>query len=136
MQWFFPIAKFEFPVWVIGVTTALAVVFLFSAVVNFRRHQTTVNPITPEATTTLVTDGIYRITRNPMYVGMLLALISLVFWLGALSATALVPVFYILIDRKQIAAEEAALLRNFGDTYRAYAERVPRWLLISQGIEK
>ena len=136
LQQFFPIATFDPPVWVISVTAASAVVFLVSAVVKFRSHQTTVNPITPEATTTLVTGGVYRITRNPMYVGMLLALISLVLWLGALSATTLVPVFYALIDRKQIAAEEAALLQKFGDTYRAYAASVPRWLLIRQGVEK
>lgn len=130
---FFPLFSFNAPPWMIGFALIIALAFLLPAIVSFRKHKTTVSPISPDTATALVTDGVYSITRNPMYVGMLLALLGLVLWLGAVSALAMIFVFYLLIDRNQIAIEERALVSKFGKTYRDYAERVPRWLLIRQG---
>lgn len=131
---FFPLYRFDAPLWLVGFEAFAALAFLLHAVFGFRKHRTTVNPISPDAATALVTDGVYSITRNPMYVGMLLALLSLVFWLGDVSALAMVVTFYFLIDRNQIAVEERALLNKFGKAYQDYVERVPRWLLIRQGV--
>ena len=131
---FLSLYSFDAPLWLIGFEMVAALAFLLPALFGFRKHETTVNPISPDAATVLVTDGVYSITRNPMYVGMLLALLGVVFWLGAVSALAMVFAFYFYVDRYQIAVEERALLNKFGKTYRDYAEHVPRWLLIRQGV--
>jgi len=94
------------------------------------KHETTVNPQSPSQATTLVTDGIYSITRNPMYVGMLLILMAFVVWLGAPSASLAAGAFFLSIDRFQIRAEERFLGRNFGKNYEDYKKRVPRWLIV------
>ena len=83
---FLPIWEFHAPNWLIVLEAVLGVLFLMPAVVSFVRHQTTVNPQTPSDATTLVTGGIYGISRNPMYVGMLLLLLAFVLWLGNVSA--------------------------------------------------
>ena len=124
----FPILSFDAPLWLVGFQMVAAVSFLLLAVVDFRKHRTSVNPISPDAATVLVTNGVYGITRNPMYVGMLLALTGLISWLGASSAIVTAFVFYFLIDRRQIALEERVLQNKFGEAYRTYSERVPRWL--------
>lgn len=131
---FFPLYRFDAPLWLVGFEFIAAITLLLPAIIGFRKHETTVNPISPDAATALVTDGVYNITRNPMYVGMLLALLGWVLWLGAVGALAMVFAFFFLIDRNQIAAEECALLNKFGKAYQDYAERVPRWLLIRQGV--
>ena len=97
-----PLYSFDAPLWLVGFELVAALAFLLPALFGFKKHETTVNPISPDAATALVTDGVYSITRNPMYVGMLLALLGLVFWLGAVSALAMVFAFYFYIDRYQI----------------------------------
>lgn len=95
---------------------------------QFRRKGTTVEPFDPSRATVLVTGGVNAITRNPMYVGMAGSLVANAVRRG--SWTALVPAaaFVLVIDRWQIAAEEPALLANFGADYEAYRASVPRWL--------
>lgn len=99
-----------------------------AGVVSFRRAETTVNPMKPENTSSLVTGGIYRVTRNPMYLGLLLVLLAWAVFLS--SAWALVgPVAFVLyIDRFQIAPEERVMTALFGAGYFAYKARVRRWL--------
>ena len=95
---------------------------------EFKRARTTVNPFKPENSTALVTSGIYRFTRNPMYVGLTLVVLG---WAAFLcSAWALLgPVIFVLyISRFQIAPEERALSAKFGAAYTEYAARVRRWL--------
>lgn len=91
----------------------------------FRRRQTTLNPMgEPSA---LATQGLYRYSRNPMYLGMLLGLLGLALLLGdALSWAG--PVAFAWLTTRQIRNEEAALERIFGAEYRAYKARVRRWL--------
>jgi len=127
---FLPIWEFHAPNWLIVLEAVLGVLFLMPAVVSFVRHKTTVNPQTPSDATTLVTGGIYGISRNPMYVGMLLLLLAFVLWLGNVSAALAALLFFISIDRFQIEREEESLRQAFGDTYNKYALRVPRWLVI------
>ena len=96
--------------------------------VAFRRARTTVNPLRPQRASSLVMEGVYRRTRNPMYVGMVFVLAAFAVLLAAPVAL-LGPVGFVgYITRLQIKPEEQVLLRLFGDDYRAYCARVPRWL--------
>jgi protein-S-isoprenylcysteine O-methyltransferase Ste14 len=92
----------------------------------FARRKTGIVPWAPA--TTLVTDGPYRFTRNPMYLGMALLYLGLALGFGLLWAVALLPVIVVIVDRVVIGREEAYLEAKFGDEYRAYKERVRRWI--------
>lgn len=96
--------------------------------VAFRQHRTTVNPLRPEASTAVVTSGVYRWTRNPMYLGMLLVLLGWATYLAHPGAIVLLPLFVAYIQRFQIVPEERALLAKFGPRYRDYMQRVRRWI--------
>lgn len=102
--------------------------FSLAGVISFRRAKTTVNPMKPETATSLVSSGIYSVTRNPMYVGLLLVLLAWAIYLS--SAWALLgPVGFVLyISRFQIAPEERVLSTLFGSEYTAYQSKVRRWL--------
>ena len=94
----------------------------------FRAARTTVNPMAPQRSSALVTGGVYRLTRNPMYVGMVLLLSAWGVWLGTPVAV-LAPVgFVAYITRFQILPEERVLADRFGRDYADYAARVRRWL--------
>ena len=131
-----PLATFNAPQWLVGFGLIAATTFVLPAVISFMKHKATVSPLSPDGATTLVTHGVLGVTRHPMYVGMLLALLGFALWLVAVSAIAMVGVFFVLIDRYQIAIEEQSLLNIFGEAYRDYAARVPRWLFIRQGVEQ
>lgn len=95
---------------------------------QFRRLGTTVEPFDPARATALVTTGVNTVSRNPMYVGMAGLLVANAMRLGSWAALLPVAAFTVVIDRVQIAAEEPALLANFGAEYDAYRASVPRWL--------
>ena len=97
-------------------------------VVAFRRAKTTVNPITPEATTTMVTSGLYRFSRNPMYLGLLVVLIGWAIFLSHPLAFALLPLFVLYMNRFQIIPEERILSAKFAHQFTAYKETVRRWV--------
>lgn len=97
-------------------------------VVSFRRAKTTVNPMSPESSSSLVTSGVYRVTRNPMYLGFLLILLGWAAWLSNALAFALVPGFALYLDCFQIRPEERALDSLFGQEFGAYKARVRRWI--------
>ena len=105
-----------------GFAVALAGVF------EFRRAKTTVNPLTPQAASAMVTSGIYRLSRNPMYLGLLFMLIGWAIWLSHLLAFALCPLFILYMNRFQIEPEERALTAKFGKEFRDYTRSVRRWL--------
>lgn len=95
---------------------------------QFRRLGTTVEPFDPSRATALVTTGVNAVSRNPMYVGMAGLLVANATRLGSWTALLPVAAFTVVMDRVQIAAEEPALLANFGAEYDAYRASVPRWL--------
>lgn len=97
---------------------------------QFRRQGTTVEPFEPSRATVLVTTGVNAISRNPMYVGMAGLLVANATRLGSWTALLPAAAFTVVIDRVQIAAEEPALLANFGAEYAAYRASVPRWLSV------
>ena len=111
--------------------TAIAAASVATAAASareFRRRGTTVEPFEPSRASALVTTGVNAATRNPMYVGMAGLLVANATRLGSWTALLPVAAFTAYIDRVQIAAEEPALLANFGAEYEAYRSAVPRWL--------
>jgi len=93
---------------------------------GFRRAKTGIVPFS--RSTTLVTGGIYRYTRNPMYLGMVVFLAGLALKLGSVGAWIPIPVFIAIVQWQFIVNEEVFLTAIYGDTYRAYQEKVRRWL--------
>jgi protein-S-isoprenylcysteine O-methyltransferase Ste14 len=98
-----------------------------ATVARFRRANTTVNPLAPEKTTTLVTDGPNGLTRHPMYLGMTGILTGHAILTGGWLSLLPVAGWVAAMDRYQIPAEEQALQRLFAKEYDAYCRRVPRW---------
>lgn len=114
--------------WVAAALVALGLICSFSGVISFRRARTTVNPLTPDAATTLVISGVYRITRNPMYLGFLLFLLAELAWLANPAGGVVAPLFVAYLNRFQIEPEERALRHRFGQSYNTYAAHVRRWI--------
>jgi protein-S-isoprenylcysteine O-methyltransferase Ste14 len=115
----------------IGVAAGILLVgigFSASGVIAFRRARTTVNPTTPERASSLVNSGVYRITRNPMYVGVSCVLAAWAVFLGSAWAGLGAVAFVLYIARFQIAPEERALEKLFGAEYANYRAKVRRWL--------
>lgn len=107
---------------------AVALVFDVSGLLAFRASRTTINPLTPARASRLVTGGVYRITRNPMYLGLCFLLMAWAVYLSALLPWAGLPLFVLYITRFQILPEEHALRQLFGEQYDRYTARVRRWL--------
>ena len=103
-------------------------VFSIAGVISFRRAGTTLNPMQPETTSSLVSSGIFRVTRNPMYAGLLLVLVAWAVFLSSAWALLGPLAFVLYINRFQIAPEERVLSAIFGTAYSAYKSRVRRWL--------
>ena len=115
---------------IIGAVLLLASGFLFSlaGVVSFRKARTTVNPLKPNTASSLVSSGIYRYSRNPMYVGMALVLIAWVWYLASPLLLIGVVGFVFYMNRFQIVPEERAMLTLFGEDFTRYQNNVRRWL--------
>ena len=111
---------------VISLVTLGGVIALWG-VKEFRDAKTTVNPLKPESSSSLVSSGIYQYTRNPMYLGLLLILLSAVIYsqhpLGLVSALG----FVLYMNRFQIEPEEKMLVKLFGEEFVDYSNQVKRW---------
>lgn len=99
-----------------------------AGLIAFRRARTTVNPLRPGSASSLVREGIYRRSRNPMYLGMLLVLAGWAAWLANPLALLGLPAFVLYIGRFQIVPEERALSQRFGAEFERYRAQVRRWL--------
>ena len=99
-----------------------------AGVFEFRRRKTTMSPFSPERTASVVSSGIYRWSRNPMYLGMALALFGLSVWRSSLPGFAVVLLFCLYLTRFQIQPEERMLLKLFSAEYAAYLAQVRRWI--------
>jgi len=95
---------------------------------RFFSAKTTINPLKPQKASHLVTSGIYRFTRNPMYVGLMLWLVALAVYLNNPLCLIWPLVFSAYITRFQILPEEKFLKELFGEEYLAYLQSTPRWL--------
>jgi protein-S-isoprenylcysteine O-methyltransferase Ste14 len=99
-----------------------------AGVVEFRRRRTTVNPMTPGAASAIVSSGVYRWSRNPMYLGFLCALAGMAVYLSNAASVVMIVLYVAYMNRYQIEPEERALLAMFGPEYAAYMASVRRWL--------
>ncbi len=119
----FPILRFDLPGGLILILGGFALIF-WSAI-HFRHARTPIHP--RRKPTTLITDGPFAFSRNPIYLGMALIAAGWAMRLGALSALFMVPVFMTIIQRRFIAGEEFHIDRALTDEWRAYIARTRRW---------
>jgi protein-S-isoprenylcysteine O-methyltransferase Ste14 len=113
---------------VVVVVGAIGVAVAIGGVMSFRRAKTTVSPLKPETSAALVSTGVYSFTRNPMYLGMALALFAWAVYLSSMWSLLGPILFALYITRFQIIPEERVLEKLFGARFAAYKTRVRRWL--------
>lgn len=123
-----PLPAFPFQAVFVGMLVAAGLGVMLLAAIQFNRLGTTVDPIHPERSSELVTGGIYRVTRNPMYLGDLLILLGWGVFLASVPALLASLLFVLWIDWVQIPREEAALRAQFGEAYDRYRQQVRRWV--------
>jgi protein-S-isoprenylcysteine O-methyltransferase Ste14 len=109
-----------------GLLIAAGLLIGLSAMGLFRKVGTDVKPW--KTTSTIVADGVYRFTRNPMYLGMAMLYSGFAFALSSLGAFFILPILILIIRTQVIAREERYLESKFGDEYRTYKARVRRWI--------
>lgn len=112
----------------IAILVAAGVAFDLTGLFAFHTARTTINPLKPHCASTLVTCGVYRVTRNPMYVGLVLFLLAWGVYLSAVLPFTGPAIFALYITCFQIRPEERILKGIFGGEYEAYSNRVRRWL--------
>lgn len=111
-----------------GVLLLAGLAFDVSGLLAFVRRHTTISPLSPHKSRALVTGGVYRFTRNPMYLGLACLLGAWTVWLAALLPWLAPAAFVLYITRFQITPEERVLGERFGPAYTDYTRRVRRWL--------
>ena len=111
-----------------AIMSAVGGVILFLAVGAFLVQGTTIDPLHPERAERLVTTGLFRFSRNPMYLGMLLVLTSFALALGNLLSLLAPMIFVVTINVLQIIPEETALREKFGAEYESYCKQTRRWI--------
>lgn len=104
----------------------LGFVVLLVAWLQFKKANAAISPTAKSSL--IVTHGIYRYTRNPMYLGMLLMLLGSAFFMGTITAMLAPVIFFLIIDKVFIPYEEDKLLTSFGDVYKEYMAETRRWL--------
>lgn len=128
LEWLWPMRLLRWPL-AVGVGSAIlvcGVIGLAAAIRTIWRAQTPIDPY--KATTALVTDGLFRFSRNPIYVSDTLIYVGLSLALNAWWALALTPVLVLIMQVGVVAREEGYLERKFGDDYLRYKRQVRRWL--------
>jgi len=114
--------------WIIRPMLALGVLTGIAGVIQFAVQLTSVNPHKPERASFLITSGVYRLSRNPMYLGMLFILVAAVLKFGHPLGVITLPLYVWYMNRFQIIPEEKVMEEKFGDAYRNYKESVRRWI--------
>jgi protein-S-isoprenylcysteine O-methyltransferase Ste14 len=124
----FPVIKVIPTPWnILGIVPlACGIALNLAADKAFREAGTTVKPF--EESTVLVTSGVFRLSRNPMYLGYVLILIGIAIMVRSLVPYVVIPIFAVLMDRIFISVEEGMLAGNLGQAWSAYAEKVRRWI--------
>ena len=117
--------KYSFYIGILLLILGFAV--LIFAVRLFRKDKTTVNPLSPEQATKLVTDGIFKYSRNPMYLGMAFVLGSIAAFYNPIGGIILIALFFVYITKFQIIPEERAMRDLFSDEFDRYIKVTRRW---------
>ena len=103
-------------------------IVILSAITLFKKYQTTITPLNPANATKLITDGIYKLSRNPMYLGLLLMLLGISIILNPIGGFFLIPLFILYLNLFQIIPEENAMVDLFKDEFLEYKKNVRRWI--------
>ena len=103
-------------------------IIILSAIILFKKYQTTITPLNPSNATKLITDGIYKFSRNPMYLGLLLVLLGISIILNLTGGFFLIPLFILYLNLFQIIPEENAMVDLFKDEFLEYKKKVRRWI--------
>jgi protein-S-isoprenylcysteine O-methyltransferase Ste14 len=106
----------------------LGIIILITSVLSFKRRSTTVSPLQPENASYLVVSGIFKYSRNPMYLGMLLILISMTIKFNFVGGILIIFAFITFITKFQIIPEETALEKLFGKEFTRYKKKTKRWI--------
>ena len=104
------------------------IIIIRTAFLSFKNHQTTINPLNLTKTSSLVNTGIFKYTRNPMYLGMVFILISIALKFNIYGGIIVVLLFFSFITKFQIVPEENAMENLFGKEYKKYKKTTRRWL--------
>ena len=104
------------------------IIMILSAIILFKKYQTTITPLNPSKATKLITDGIYKFSRNPMYLGLLLVLLGISFMINIIGGFLLIPLFILYLNLFQIIPEENAMVDLFKDEFLDYKKNVRRWI--------
>ena len=126
---FLPVGYFDFfgRSYLMWTLLMIATVVGLVSLIQFFRTKTSIDPLDPNRASSLVTSGVYAISRNPMYLALLLILLAWGLWLGNAFNTLLAAGFVAVMNRYQISREEAVLLQKFGKEYSQYCIKVRRW---------
>ena len=124
----FPIIEIKYSFYVGIFLLLLGFLILISAVRLFRIDQTTVNPLSPKQATKLVTEGIFKFSRNPMYLGMACVLASLAMFFNIIGGIVFIALFCAYITKFQIVPEEKAMLDLFSEDFDQYKQTTRRWI--------
>ena len=119
---------FMFQIFLSIETAVSGFVLIVAASYVFTEKSTSINPMKPESASTLVTNGVYKFTRNPMYLGIVVILFAWLVFLGNILNIINILLFILYMNKYQIIPEEGALEKLFGDEYLSYCAKVKRWL--------
>ena len=103
-------------------------IIILSAITLFKKYQTNITPLNPSNATKLITDGVYKFSRNPMYLGLLLVLLGISIILNLIGGFFLIPLFILYLNLFQIIPEENAMVDLFKDEFLEYKKNVRRWI--------
>ena len=109
-------------------TIISGLIITLSAIILFKKYQTTITPLNPSNATKLITDGIYKFSRNPMYLGLLLMLLGTSIILNLTGGFFLIPLFILYLNLFQIIPEENAMADLFENEFLEYKKNVRRWI--------
>ncbi|PWI34032.1 hypothetical protein DI392_07475 [Vibrio albus] len=116
--------KFEF----FAVCFVASGIFGLGGIYEFKKHKTSVHPVELHKAVKVVDSGIFRLSRNPMYVGLLLLLLGYAYYLQDIISLLLCLIFVLYMNQFQIKPEERHLEQKFGKDYLEYKQKVRRWL--------
>ena len=124
-----PVGEFEFfgRLWLLRALLVLGISIGVISLFQFIQVKTTIDPLAPEKSSRLVTNGVYKISRNPMYLALLIVLLAFGLWLGNVFNTLLAAGFVSYMNAFQIIPEENMLVKLFGKEYQQYCIQVRRW---------
>lgn len=119
---------YPLPQWLSFLFAGIGIAVSMAGLYALKKAQTTISPFTPQKSSLLVTSGIYRFSRNPMYLGLMFLLIAWALWLNRYFTSLVIIGFIYCLNQFQIKPEERFLQQKFGERFTQYCQQVRRWL--------